>query len=147
MLGDRSDLLRGGSGTVIGEIPAGDGNDRIFSGLGDDTVRVGFGNDLPRGGAGEDLLFGNAGADQMTASTLNDAFQVYHSGGADRITDFSAGVHPDLSSFSFTVLAQVSAMAADTGAGQFIDDDSRDGGTILLDGLLKAAFVAAGVIL
>ncbi len=173
-LGDRNDLLRGSAGTVLGEIFAGDGNDRILSGLGDDTVRGGVGFDLLRGGAGDDMLFGDAGADlihggsgddslfggagadlieggggddQVTGSSFNDTFQFRRGGGADQVTDFTAGDQLDLTAFGFTAFAQVSALAVDTGAGLFIDLGTRGGGTIRLDGFLKAAFDAADVIL
>jgi len=92
-----------------------DGAFRILSGAGNDTIA---------GGQGNDLLYGNGGADILTGGGGNDLFvytDTVQSSGAniDRITDFSAGDHIDLSQIDADTTQAGDQAFAFIGAGAF----------------------------
>ena len=81
MLGDGDDLLDGGTGTVVGRIDAGLGDDKVLSGKANDTVLGDSGNDLlvlgngadvGRGGSGDDILRGGGGGDKLQGNDGDD---------------------------------------------------------------------------
>jgi Ca2+-binding RTX toxin-like protein len=152
-----SDTFRGKSGVLEGGLYGGTGSDRLFSGIGDDTVQGGDGNDILRGNDGEDQLFGGRGNDQMrgdagddtlTGGSGSDAFIFTRGAGSDRIGDFTNGLDQiDVSAFALASFAALSTLAADRSAGLLIDLRSLGGGTVLVEGFLKAQLDAGDVIL
>lgn len=107
--GAGNDTVRN-SGTVIGAIDLGDGNDRYIglddpfrSSTVDGTIFGGAGDDIIIGFTGTERIDGGAGLDLLTGGGGNDVF-LFGEGdttagpqGADRITDFSPGDTIDLS--------------------------------------------------
>jgi Ca2+-binding RTX toxin-like protein len=85
--GDDNDLLLGLDGHDI--IYGNAGNDTGDGG--DDWIRGGRGDDSLAGGAGDDFLSGDRGSDTVSGGAGADTFNVFHGGGVDRVTDFSAG--------------------------------------------------------
>lgn len=94
-----ADLLRGGYGhdelaghgghdTLIG----GGGNDQMTGGYGFDFLLGGVGNDTLRGSAGRDTLEGGEGNDLLIGGGGPDTFMFRKGLGADRISDYEAGV-------------------------------------------------------
>lgn len=153
--GDGDDVMGGGAGddAVIGDA----GNDSIRGGTGEDRLSGGTGNDWLAGGAGEDDLQGGAGADTLTGGADDDVltggaqadvFLFRRGHGHDTVTDFQNNMDRlDLSAFGLAGFAALSALARDTSAGLLIDLGSVGGGTITLQGFLKAQFDAADVTL
>lgn len=82
------------TGSNVGNIILGRGNDDLLDGLGGADELQGYaGNDVLHGGAGDDLLTGGSGADVLCGGTGGDVFRFSDgdSGtgvGADGITDF-----------------------------------------------------------
>lgn len=63
-MGTGDDLFDGRLGLQSGgELFGGDGNDRLFTGVGNQSLLGGVGNDLLMGGAGADLIYGGANFD------------------------------------------------------------------------------------
>ncbi|MFM9936670.1 MAG: hypothetical protein ACKVOL_10795 [Novosphingobium sp.] len=93
-----------GTGNTLANTITGNGGANTLSGL--------AGNDIINGGAGNDRIIGGAGMDTMTGGLGNDNF-VFATGdfssktstNADRITDFTAGDHIDLSAIDALVSA------------------------------------------
>jgi Ca2+-binding RTX toxin-like protein len=103
-------LLLGGTGAIdgtgnsLGNTLAGNSGNNTLSGL--------AGDDIINGGAGNDTLIGGRGTDILTGGNGNDTFR-YLDGDltnrtkatADRIADFTAGEHIDLSRVDALVAA------------------------------------------
>src|SRR5262249_8881467 len=81
-LSDHNDLYDGRTGTELGGIKSGKGDDTLLGGLGSDTFDGGEGDDVLSGGAGNDVLTGGAG---------KDTFRFEAGSGADQINDLEAG--------------------------------------------------------
>lgn len=89
-LGGGDDLYDGSLGRVTGEIHGGEGIDRIYAGAGDDRLFGENGDDLLQGGAGADYLHGGSGTDGaqyatapsgVVASLANPASNTGHAAG------------------------------------------------------------------
>jgi Ca2+-binding RTX toxin-like protein len=82
------------TGSNVGNIILGRGNDDILSGLGGaDELQGAAGNDVLHGGDGDDLLIGGSGADVLCGGAGGDLFRFSDGdsgtgSGADGITDF-----------------------------------------------------------
>jgi Ca2+-binding RTX toxin-like protein len=85
-LGNENDIYDGRTGVEQGGVYGGAGSDIILAGAGDDIID---------GGSGGDILSGGLGADTLTGGTGNDSFYFEIGGGADVITDFTAGGSDD----------------------------------------------------
>ncbi|MGV3549916.1 hypothetical protein [Rhizobium sp.] len=97
IVGEQNDVLNN-SGTILGDISMGGGNDKVTFSKGsnvDGTVMLGAGNDtfkgwngdeLINGGLGKDKLTGGKGADTFIFNTVEDSGKT--KGTADTITDF-----------------------------------------------------------
>ncbi len=75
------------SDRIGGVVSGGDGTDHVVGGAQGDRIDGGAGNDTIAGGAGSDTLTGGTGADNFVFAVPGSAQR-----GADRITDFEAGV-------------------------------------------------------
>ncbi|MCC1494741.1 M10 family metallopeptidase [Cognatishimia sp. F0-27] len=150
--GAGADTLQGNNGND--SLDGGAGDDRVQGGLGADTLEGREGNDtlegangfdVLNGGAGHDVLIGGAGDDTLTGETGNDALRggagrdsFVFVGGADRITDFQAGLDaivldsallPDLG--TGTAEAALRAVSALDGAGNLVLDFGTDSLTLI----------------
>ncbi len=90
--GDGRDYVNGGDGDD--GIYGGTGEDILLGGAGNDFITGGFGayTDLIDGGSGKDKIQGDPGDDVLTGGSGADEFRFFTGDGADRITDFEAGV-------------------------------------------------------
>jgi Ca2+-binding RTX toxin-like protein len=114
------DNLVGGAGndTVTGD----DGANTLFGSDGMDRLSGGGGADLLAGDAGNDTLTGGAGSDTFLFSTSSAL------GGADVVTDFTAGVGGDRIDFAFGATGEL-AQSALRGTGVNYAEVAQ-GGTI-----------------
>lgn len=97
---DFIDDVLGSNLTGTNVIYGGSGNDQVFTGFGSDTIYGGSGNDVINGEEDDDLIYGGAGDDVLTGGSGNDTFALTAGGGADTITDFSAGDRIDTSALT-----------------------------------------------
>ena len=90
--GEGADGLQGGDDDdqLFGE----QGNDNLLGSAGNDVLDGGDGNDVLSGGPGRDRLIGGAGADLFVFGETRESTP----GAPDRIEDFAAEDHIDLSS-------------------------------------------------
>ena len=112
-----------GTGTVIHDLIAGDGNDVLKGSVGDNTLSGMRGADTLTGGAGNDTLYGGASADELQGSAGADA--VHGEAGADLIR---GGTGQDMltgGSGNDTLRGQRDADLLEAGAG---DDNVKGGG-------------------
>lgn len=123
------------TGSGMGTVDAGAGNDRIVGSKFADDLRGGADNDVINGGLGNDLLAGGNGADTF----------VFDKGfGKDKITDFSAGTSSshDFIDMDRTVFADfnaVKAAMAQVGADVVI---TAGADTVTITGVTVANLVA-----
>jgi Ca2+-binding RTX toxin-like protein len=82
LLNGGDDVFKGHSGSVVGSIAGGDGNDIILGGKSDDKISGDAGSDILNGGTGNDVLRGGADADRFVFTTGY---------GKDEIADFIDG--------------------------------------------------------
>ena len=145
-----------GPETVIENVVAGSGNDRVTGNAaanrlegrgghdtlegreGRDTLEGGKGDDRLMGGKGRDTLEGGEGNDRLTGGSGRDVFVFGTGNGADAVTDFTDGkdridlrAFSDIGSFSDVNAAAVSG-------GTNIDLSAHGGGTVLLEGFALA---------
>ena len=145
-----------GPETVIENVVAGSGNDRVTGNAaanrlegrggrdtlegreGRDTLEGGKGDDRLMGGKGRDTLEGGVGNDRLTGGSGRDVFVFGAGNGADAVTDFTDGkdridlrAFSDIGSFSDVNAAAVSG-------GTNIDLSAHGGGTVLLEGFALA---------
>jgi len=138
-LGNGNDIYRGRSGTLVGELRGGGGNDTLLGGLGDDTIFGEIGNDRIAGYGGDDVLNGGGGA---------DLFVFVRSSGDDLVTDFTDNVDDlDLSAFRFATFSAVTSRATNVTGGLLIDFGTVGGGSVFLQGMTKAMLDAGDVLL
>ncbi|MGZ8286081.1 MAG: calcium-binding protein [Allosphingosinicella sp.] len=82
------------TGSNVGNLILGKGNDDLLDGLGgNDELQGHAGNDVLHGGAGDDLLIGGSGADVLSGGTGGDLYRFSEGdsgtgAGADGIADF-----------------------------------------------------------
>lgn len=107
--GRGNDTIRGGGGAD--RIQGQAGKDRLDGDAGNDTLLGGTGDDRLNGGDGADTLSGNAGADSFHFTSALGT-------GADRITDFEAGV--DVLHLSRTVFAGIGTRGNPMSADRFV---------------------------
>lgn len=139
LLGGGADLYRGRSGTLLGELRGGAGNDTLIGGVGDDSLFGETGNDRLGGGAGDNLLSGGAGT---------DVFVFARGGGADVVTDYTDNTDDlDLTAFRFATFTAVTSRATNVTGGLLLDFGTVGGGTVLLEGMTKALLDAGDVLL
>ncbi|HSF63083.1 MAG TPA: M10 family metallopeptidase C-terminal domain-containing protein [Paracoccaceae bacterium] len=117
------------------------GDDQIFGGLGDDVIRGGEGHDSIAGDQGNDLLFGGAGDDEIAGSIGNDT--IHGDAGHDLL---SGGTGNDVifgGDGNDTLLGGADADSLSGGAG----DDALSGGigNDTLDGGAGADMLSGGV--
>jgi Ca2+-binding RTX toxin-like protein len=133
--GADDDKLTGGKGndTLNGDA----GIDRLFASKGDDTINGGADNDYLYGENGLDTLNGGAGDDSLTGGLHADTFVFELAGGYDKIKDWEDGTDViDLTSFGFTGIADVLAIAFDYSAGVRLE--FADGSMLLIEGNTSA---------
>lgn len=157
LLAGSDDTFRGRQGLIEGTIYGGVGNDFVASGRGDDMILGDDGNDTLRGCLGEDTLYGGRGLDVLRGDEGDDllyggngrdTFVFNRHADDDRIADFANGFDMiDVSAFHLTNFAALSALAVDRAGGLLIDLASLRGGTVFVDGFIKANFDAGDVIL
>ena len=89
----------------------------------------------PVGGTGDDVIIGTSANDILTGDDGDDLFVLADGGGADRITDFTAGLNTDdaidVRDFGFASFADVTAAASQVGGGTLIQLDSNDSLSLL----------------
>jgi Ca2+-binding RTX toxin-like protein len=156
-LGDENDFLAGRSGMIDGDVYAGGGNDTLRTGTADDVVYGGSGrdhlrgndgDDVLRGEAGNDTLRGDAGDDTFFGGSNSDRFIFTRSDDDDIVRDFENGVDKlDLSAFRFSAFSGVAALASNVSGGLLLNLRSLGGGTVHLDGFLKASFDSSDALL
>jgi len=129
------DKLKGGTGNDT--LEGGSGLDRLFGGKGDDILNGGTEKDYLYGENGLDTLNGGAGDDNLTGGLHADIFVFQLGGGYDRIKDWEDNIdRVDLTSFGFTGIADVLAIATDWASGVRLD--FTDGSMLLIQGETKA---------
>ena len=126
------------TGSGIGFLDAGDGNDKVIGSKFADDLRGGAGNDTIEGGLGNDTLTGGAGADSFVFNALS---------GLDLITDFVAGTGTghdmlDFSTGIFANFAAVKAAGTQSGSDTLI---SFGGNAVTLKGVTLGNLVSADV--
>jgi serralysin len=140
LYGDANDdKLKGGTGndTLNGD----SGLDRLFGGKGDDVLNGGTEDDYLYGENGLDTLNGGTGDDNLTGGLHADIFVFQLGGGYDRIKDWEDNVdRVDLTSFGFSGIADVLAIATDWAAGVRLD--FTDGSMLLIENETKADLLA-----
>ena len=140
--GAGNDTLRGGSGTdnILGgagaDIISGGSGDDFLAGDNDAVASSLHGSDTINGGSGNDTIYGGGAADILTGGTGSDTF-LYRVGfgstnesavgAADRITDFQAGDHIDVSSINGSADFTFSAGGPSTQANTFWIENHDDG--------------------
>lgn len=121
-----------------------DGADTLSGGDGNDLLRGGTGNDVLIGGNGADTLDGGAGNDTLTGGAGVDLIVATADGGADVVTDFTAGTGGDVVDLRFAGgfddFADVGAHATDTANGVSL---ALGSGSLLLTGVTKSSLTAA----
>ena len=145
-----------GPETVIENVVAGSGNDRITGNAaanrlegrgghdtldgreGRDTLEGGKGDDRLTGGKGHDTLEGGEGDDRLTGGKGNDVFVFGPGNGADTVTDFANG-KDKIDLRAFTAISGFSGVDAEAVSGGVeIDLSAHGGGTVLLEGFALA---------
>ncbi|MFO1160787.1 MAG: VCBS domain-containing protein [Reyranellaceae bacterium] len=124
------------TGSGMGFVDAGDGNDILIGSKFADDLRGGAGNDILNGGAGNDQLSGGAGA---------DSFVFDLGAGKDTIVDFTAGTNAghdviDFGSAVFGSYAAVKAAMIQSGANVVIGSGAD---SLTITGVTVAALVSA----
>ncbi len=128
LLGLGNDTFSGLSGSVLGKIVGGSGNDKMFGGVSDDAILGNVGDDNLRGAGGDDVLTGGVGRDYMKGGAGADSFiftviaDSLATAQRDHILDFVRG----------SDVVSVSGIDARTGvagnqAFTFIGDDGFNG--------------------
>ena len=80
--------MRIAHGTIIEDVVAGRGNDRVIGNVADNRLWGGLGHDTLEGGAGNDTLYGGFGNDRLIGGAGNDSYVVL---GDDIIVETAGG--------------------------------------------------------
>jgi Ca2+-binding RTX toxin-like protein len=119
------------------------GGDRLFGAAGGDSLDGDGGDDYMEGGAGEDSLFGGAGddtlvggegMDRLEGGVGDDAYVFAEGFDADTIVDRDGGIFVGEERLTGGIAAGGSYVSGD---GQFTYAFGGDGGTLVVNGILR----------